>query len=302
MAGGSASDVGSGGMATKVLAGKIARRGGLQHVHRDRPRAASAAAHRGRRRAAPGSSRRRRRRPCASSGSRGCCKPAGALHVDAGAAKALRGGKSLLPAGVTRVEGRFDRGDAVIVRDADGVEIARGLSAYSSEDARRVARPPQPGARGDSRVSWSRRNDPPRRPGADVTTTRPSLTRRCSSSAARGRGAARARARRAASSATGPCMRWRPRCARSRPRSSRPTQRDMRRGDAAGPRPRRARPPAARRRARRSHGARRRGHRGAAGSDRHGAGRVDAARTACASSACACRSASSASSTRAVRT
>ncbi|HWJ06977.1 MAG TPA: PUA domain-containing protein, partial [Steroidobacteraceae bacterium] len=63
---------------------------------------------------------------------------AGTLHVDAGAALALRGGKSLLPAGVTSVDGRFDRGDAVVVRDVDGVEIARGLSAYSSEDARRA--------------------------------------------------------------------------------------------------------------------------------------------------------------------
>ncbi len=69
----------------------------------------------------------------------GLLQPAGVLHVDAGAAKALRGGKSLLPAGVTRVEGRFDRGDAVSVRDADGAEIARGLSAYSSEDARRAS-------------------------------------------------------------------------------------------------------------------------------------------------------------------
>jgi len=68
----------------------------------------------------------------------GMLKPAGTLHVDAGAAQALRSGKSLLPAGVTRVEGRFDRGDAVIVRDVDGVELARGLSAYSSEDACRV--------------------------------------------------------------------------------------------------------------------------------------------------------------------
>jgi len=65
-------------------------------------------------------------------------KAAGTLHVDAGAAKALRGGKSLLPAGVTRVEGRFDRGDAVAVRDPDGLEIARGLAAYSGEEARRI--------------------------------------------------------------------------------------------------------------------------------------------------------------------
>ena len=69
----------------------------------------------------------------------GLLQPAGVLHVDAGAAKALRGGKSLLPAGVTQVEGRFDRGDAVSVRDAGGAEIARGLSAYSSEDARRAS-------------------------------------------------------------------------------------------------------------------------------------------------------------------
>jgi glutamate 5-kinase len=68
----------------------------------------------------------------------GLLKPAGTLYVDPGAAKALLGGKSLLPAGVTRVEGRFDRGDAVIVRDAAGEEIARGLCAYSSEDARRA--------------------------------------------------------------------------------------------------------------------------------------------------------------------
>ena len=68
----------------------------------------------------------------------GLLKPAGTLHVDAGAVKALRAGKSLLPAGVTRVEGRFDRGDAVVVRDPDGLEIARGLSAYSGEDARRI--------------------------------------------------------------------------------------------------------------------------------------------------------------------
>jgi glutamate 5-kinase len=68
----------------------------------------------------------------------GMLKAAGTLHVDAGAAKALRGGKSLLPAGVTKVEGRFDRGDAVVVRDPDGIEIARGLAAYSGEEARRI--------------------------------------------------------------------------------------------------------------------------------------------------------------------
>jgi glutamate 5-kinase len=68
----------------------------------------------------------------------GTLVPAGAYVVDAGAAGALGKGKSLLPAGVTEVEGEFERGDAVRVRDAAGREIARGLSAYSSTAARRI--------------------------------------------------------------------------------------------------------------------------------------------------------------------
>ena len=68
----------------------------------------------------------------------GALKPAGALTVDDGAARALRAGKSLLPAGMTAVEGSFGRGDAVSVRDGAGVEIARGLAAYASEDAARL--------------------------------------------------------------------------------------------------------------------------------------------------------------------
>jgi glutamate 5-kinase len=52
--------------------------------------------------------------------------------------KALRAGKSLLPAGVTAITGKFERGDALIVRDAQGKEIARGLSGYSSRDAARL--------------------------------------------------------------------------------------------------------------------------------------------------------------------
>jgi glutamate 5-kinase len=68
----------------------------------------------------------------------GALKPVGKLVVDDGALKALGSGKSLLPAGVVTVEGRFERGDAVIVADVQGREIARGLSAYSAEDARRI--------------------------------------------------------------------------------------------------------------------------------------------------------------------
>ncbi len=66
-------------------------------------------------------------------------KPAGTLTVDDGALDALKAGKSLLPAGVVRVEGRFDRGDAVLVRDLGGAEVARGLVAYADADARRLA-------------------------------------------------------------------------------------------------------------------------------------------------------------------
>jgi len=62
----------------------------------------------------------------------------GAVTVDEGAAKALRGGRSLLPAGIVAVDGRFKRGDAISVRDKAGREIARGLSAYSAEDAGRI--------------------------------------------------------------------------------------------------------------------------------------------------------------------
>ena len=64
---------------------------------------------------------------------------AGTIHVDAGAARALAGGKSLLPAGVTHVEGGFTRGDVVVVRDPDLGELARGIVAYDMADAARIA-------------------------------------------------------------------------------------------------------------------------------------------------------------------
>jgi len=68
----------------------------------------------------------------------GSLEPKGVLFIDAGAVAALRRGKSLLPAGVKRVEGDFARGDAVIVRDLDGAEIGRGLVAYDTADAAKV--------------------------------------------------------------------------------------------------------------------------------------------------------------------
>ncbi|MHA1600355.1 MAG: PUA domain-containing protein, partial [Alphaproteobacteria bacterium] len=68
----------------------------------------------------------------------GSLKPSGSLIVDAGALKALRGGKSLLPAGVTAIQGAFQRGDAVTVQTTDGAEIGRGLVAYGADEARRI--------------------------------------------------------------------------------------------------------------------------------------------------------------------
>ncbi|MDR3508115.1 MAG: glutamate 5-kinase [Caulobacteraceae bacterium] len=68
----------------------------------------------------------------------GSLAPQGVVVVDAGASLALRAGKSLLPAGVRAVEGRFEKGDAVVVRDEAGHEIARGLSRYDADEADRI--------------------------------------------------------------------------------------------------------------------------------------------------------------------
>ncbi len=69
----------------------------------------------------------------------GSLQPAGRLVVDPGAARALAAGRSLLPAGVRSVDGEFERGDALLVQDLAGGVLARGLSAYASADARRIA-------------------------------------------------------------------------------------------------------------------------------------------------------------------
>lgn len=68
----------------------------------------------------------------------GQLEPKGNVSVDAGAERALLQGKSLLPAGVTVVDGIFDRGDAVTIRNAKGHELGRGLIAYSNRDAQRI--------------------------------------------------------------------------------------------------------------------------------------------------------------------
>jgi len=137
MAGGSASDVGSGGMATKVMAAKIAVAAGCslciaagREAHPLRRVEAGARCTWFLAEASPVAVRKQ--------WIAGLLKPAGEVAVDEGAARALRGGKSLLPAGVVRVKGPFDRGDAIVVLDPAGREIARGLAAYSSADAERI--------------------------------------------------------------------------------------------------------------------------------------------------------------------
>ncbi|HYE00613.1 MAG TPA: glutamate 5-kinase, partial [Alphaproteobacteria bacterium] len=129
----------SGGMVTKIAAGRIALAAGCRMViaqgKRQNPIAAIAPA--GARctwflpSAEPLTARKR--------WIAGSVKPRGTLTIDDGAARALAGGASLLPAGVVAVEGEFERGDAVLVRSRDGRALARGLSAYSAEDARRIA-------------------------------------------------------------------------------------------------------------------------------------------------------------------
>ncbi|SIT05669.1 glutamate 5-kinase [Insolitispirillum peregrinum] len=68
----------------------------------------------------------------------GSMSPAGTLIVDDGAARALRSGRSLLPAGVVAVEGSFQRGDTVLVRDRSGALLGKGLAAYGADAARTI--------------------------------------------------------------------------------------------------------------------------------------------------------------------
>ena len=143
MAGGAGSAIGKGGMLTKILAAKRAARSGASTV------------------IAWGREPDVLLRLCAGEAIgtvllAGTAKLAarkqwmadhlqlrGAVTVDEGAcAKLLDEGKSLLPIGVTAVEGDFQRGDVVAVRSGAGLEIARGLANYSSTEARLIARKP----------------------------------------------------------------------------------------------------------------------------------------------------------------
>jgi glutamate 5-kinase len=137
MAGRSMSDVGSGGMATKILAAKIAVSAGCHMC-------ISAGAHKHPVRRIEEGARATWFVPTANPKAArkqwiaGTLRPAGALGIDEGALKALRAGKSLLPAGIVSAAGRFERGDTVSVLAPDGAEVARGIVAYSDSDATRI--------------------------------------------------------------------------------------------------------------------------------------------------------------------
>jgi glutamate 5-kinase len=137
MGGGSASAVGSGGMATKIAAARIATSAGCAMAI-----AAGAPLHPVRRLEEgaecswflPSQNPENARKQWIA----GALRPNGAVTIDAGAMQALRSGKSLLPAGVVGVSGRFARGDTVSVLDREGNEVARGMAAYNDKDASRI--------------------------------------------------------------------------------------------------------------------------------------------------------------------
>jgi glutamate 5-kinase len=137
MAGSAGSELSRGGMVTKIEAGKIALSSGTNMVialgktmHPLRALSEGAPctwflAH-----SDPVTARKR--------WIAGQLEPKGSVEIDPGAEKALLSGKSLLPAGVKRVEGAFERGDAVVIRAADGRELGRGLIAYARADTERI--------------------------------------------------------------------------------------------------------------------------------------------------------------------
>lgn len=138
MAGGAASELSRGGMMTKIEAAKIATAGGaamlIANGTREHPLKAVIDGARCTWFLSPSTPVTARKRWIA-----GTLEPRGTLQIDDGAVKAMRAGKSLLPAGVRKVEGSFARGDCVVVRGLDGGEVARGLIAYDAIDAVQIA-------------------------------------------------------------------------------------------------------------------------------------------------------------------
>ncbi|TPW31444.1 glutamate 5-kinase [Martelella alba] len=138
MAGGAASELSRGGMHTKIEAGKIATTAGcamiiasgkidhpLRSVEDGARHSMFHASH------SPVNARK--------TWIAGQLLPAGTIHIDDGAVAALKRGNSLLPAGVSAVDGHFSRGDTVAIVNRFGGEIARGLSGYDSDEARLIA-------------------------------------------------------------------------------------------------------------------------------------------------------------------
>lgn len=129
--------VGSGGMATKLAAAQIAGMSGcataIAHGDAARPIRSLESPRHGSWFAAE------RGRSGRSGWLAGALEPRGEIRIDDGAARAVTSGKSLLPVGVVSVDGQFERGDPVQIRTRDGAPLARGISGYDAEDARRIA-------------------------------------------------------------------------------------------------------------------------------------------------------------------
>ncbi len=138
MAGETRSDFGSGGMATKVQAARIATHAGCATIITSgavqRPLSQLAAGGRCTLFRAPGTPAAARKQWLA-----GVLEVRGELRLDDGASQALRNGKSLLPVGVVEVLGNFRRGDVVTLVDSHGRELGRGLAEYSFDEASQLA-------------------------------------------------------------------------------------------------------------------------------------------------------------------
>jgi glutamate 5-kinase len=137
MAGAAGSELSRGGMQTKIEAAKIATAGGTHMVIASGRIAHPLQAITNNARCTwfltPANPVTARKKWIA-----GSLEPKGVVTIDAGAVAALRKGRSLLPAGVIRIDGAFARGDAVVIRGPDGAEVGRGLVAYDAEDAEKI--------------------------------------------------------------------------------------------------------------------------------------------------------------------
>jgi glutamate 5-kinase len=138
MAGETRSAIGSGGMATKVQAARIATRAGCSTIiasgQIEHPLQSLAAGARCTVFRAEGTPAAARKQWLA-----GVLEVRGEIVVDAGAVHALRNGNSLLPVGVVSISGSFRRGDVVNISGPDGAELGRGLAEYPDEEAARIA-------------------------------------------------------------------------------------------------------------------------------------------------------------------